>query len=164
MNTLILVRRVALLLSVLVLLGPPVRAVVREGAAPSALTLVPMADNSKGHTTHTITIIYNAAANPQWSYTISPENDAKNARVKRHDTIVWKCDGGNWTVFFKGATPLADSSGAELARVSGAAGDSAGGQVDGKVKKGDVFTYGVSLLLPGASEPVIDDPRIVIEK
>lgn len=131
--------------------------------AHAAPTLVPMAGDSKGHTTHTITIRYSAAASPQWSYTISPENDAKNARVKRHDTILWKCDGGNWTVFFKGATPLASASGEDLPRVSGAAGASAGGKVDGKVKKGDVFTYGVSLLLPGASEPVVDDPRIFIE-
>ena len=28
-----------------------------------------------------------------------------------------------------------------------------------KVKKGDVLSYGVSLILPGAGTPVVDDPR-----
>lgn len=163
MNTFILLPRVALLLAGLFLLALPGRAVAPESAATSAIPSVPMADNAKGHTTHTITITYDAAANPQWRYAISPENDAKNARVKRHDTILWKCDGGEWTVFFKGPTPLANPSGEDLARVTGAAGISAGGKVDGKVKKGEEFVYGVSVLLPGASEPVVDDPRIIIQ-
>ena len=154
-------RRVAPLLSSLVLLALPARAATPAGALA---TPTPMASDSQGHTTHTITIHYDAGANPQWSYTISPaNNDAKNARVKRHDTIVWQCENGSWKVFFKGPTPLANASGQELPEVSGAAGASAGGDVDEKVKKGDEFTYGVSVLLPGASDPVVDDPRIVIE-
>ena len=59
-----------------------------------------------GHTTHTITIHYDTTTK-QWSYTIVPAgNDAKNARVKRHDTVQWKSDDGTWTVYFKGPTPL----------------------------------------------------------
>jgi len=134
--------RIALLLSGLFLLAQTARA---------------------AHTTHTITITYDATATPQWSYAISPDNDAKNARVKRHDTILWQCGNGGWTVFFKGPTPLADGNGGMLSQVSGAAGAIAGGEVDGKVKKGEEFTYGVSVILPGASEPVVDDPRIIIE-
>jgi hypothetical protein len=151
-------RRVALLLSCLALLALSARAATPAAAAPT-----PLSSDSNGHTTHTITISY-AAATKQWSYTFYPGgSDAKNARVKRHDTIVWQCEGGSWKVFFKGPTPLTNASGQELPEVSGAAGVSAGGDVDEKVKKGEEFTYGVSVLLPGASEPVVDDPRIVIE-
>jgi hypothetical protein len=153
--------RVALLLSSLVLLALPARAGTPEHAVAGDAALAPLA--GKGHTTHTITISYDAAADPQWSYAISPANDAKKARVKRHDTIVWRCDNGSWKVFFKGPTPLANPAGQELAEVTGASGVTAGGDVDAKVKKGDEYIYGVSVLLPGASEPVIDDPRIYIE-
>src|SRR5689334_16101709 len=113
--------RVVLLLSSLVLLALSARAGTPEGALASAATLTPMANDGKGHTTHTITISYDAAANPQWSYTISPANDAKKARVKRKDTIVWRCDTGSWKVYFKGPTPLANPSGQELTEVSAAA-------------------------------------------
>ena len=154
-------RRVALLLSSLVLLALSARATAPENALAAAATLTPMAN--EGHTTHTITISYDAAADPQWSYAISPANDAKKARVKRHDTVVWRCDNGSWKIFFKGPTPLANSAGQELTEVTGATGATAGGVVDNKVKKGDEYVYGVSVLLPGASEPVIDDPRIYIE-
>src|SRR6187402_3509185 len=140
-----LLHRAALLLSSLLLLALPAHAVTPEDALSAATTLTPMASNSKGHTTHTITIRYDAAANPQWSYAISPENDAKNARVKRHDTIVWRCDNGSWKVFFKGPTPLANPAGQELTEVTGATGATAGGEVDNKVKKGDEYIYGVSV-------------------
>lgn len=171
MNTFLPFRRVALMLFSLVLLALLARAATPERALSVVETPAPMADKDrdkdkdkdKKHTTHTITISYDATANPQWSYTISPANDAKKSRVKRHDTIVWRCDSGSWKVYFKGPTPLANSSGGDLTYVGGAAGVSAGGEVAEKVKKGDEYEYGVSLLLPGASEPVIDDPRIVIE-
>ena len=155
-------RRVALLLSSLALLALSARATAPEDALATA-TPTPLASDPKGHTTHTITISYDATANPQWSYAISPANDAKKARVKRHDTIVWRCDNGSWKVFFKGPTPLANPAGQELTEVSAASGATAGGEVDNKVKKGEEYVYGVSVLLPGASEPVIDDPRIYIE-
>jgi len=155
--------RLALLVSSLVLLSLTARA-----ATPAASPSVGSEPNeqvraSQGHTVHTITISYDAEASPQWSYSISPANDAKKARVKRHDTIIWKCDVGSWKVFFKGPTPLSNQAGGTLTEVSAAAGASAGGDVDGKVKKGDEFEYGVSVLLPGATEPVVDDPRIVIQ-
>ena len=158
-----LLRRVALLLSGLVLVAQPAHATTPEDARSTAATPTPLASDSKGHTTHTITISYDATANPQWSYAITPANDAKKARVKRHDTIVWRCDNGSWKVFFKGPTPLENAAGQELTEVSGALGATAGGEVDEKVKKGDEYVYGVSVLLPGTSTPVVDDPRIYIE-
>jgi len=154
--------RVSVLFTGLLLLALPARADSLAGRS-SDLSPSPAVTNSQGHTTHTITINYNADANPQWSYTISPANDAKKARVKRNDTILWQCGSGDWKVFFKGPTPLEDASGGALAQVGAGAGVSAGGAVAPKVKKGDVFTYGVSLLLPGASAPVVDDPQIIIE-
>jgi hypothetical protein len=156
-------RRVVFLFSGLFLLASLVRADAPKPTVGAATTPTPLAGNSKGHTTHTITISYDAAATPQWSYAISPANDAKKARVKRHDTIVWRCDNGGWKIYFKGPTPLVDSTGQELAEVSGALGATAGGEVDEKVKKGDEYVYGVSVLLPGTTTPVIDDPRIYIE-
>jgi hypothetical protein len=156
-------RRLVLLSSVLGLLALFARADAPKPAVAGAGALAPLADNSKGHTTHTITISYDAAATPQWSYAISPAGDAKKARVKRHDTIVWRCDNGSWKIFFKGPTPLVDAAGQALTEVSGDLGATAGGEVSEKVKKGDEYVYGVSVLLPGASAPVVDDPRIYIE-
>jgi hypothetical protein len=157
------VRRVALLLSSLALLALSAHATTPASALPAAASLNPMASDPKGHTTHTITISYDAAATPQWSYSITPANDAKKARVKRHDTIVWRCDNGSWKIFFKGPTPLENAGGQALTEVSGAVGATAGGEVDEKVKKGEEYVYGVSVLLPGTSTPVVDDPRIYIE-
>jgi len=142
-------RRVALFLSGLVLLGLSACASAKPG--PTTKTI------------HTITIHYDAGTK-QWNYTIVPGgNDARNARVKRKDTVQWKCEDGAWTVYFKGPTPLADQYGKELPYVSGAAGATAGGEVVDKVKTGEAFSYGVSVLLPGVKDPVIDDPRIIIE-
>jgi hypothetical protein len=145
MNMFIPLRRVALLFSSLVVLA------LSACATPPPPT-------SQGHPTHKIMIHYDANATPQWSYTFADGKDAKNARVKRKDTILWQCDDGAWTVYFKGPSPFGD-----LGYVSGAAGASAGGEVTEKVKPGDVFPYGVSVLLPGTQNPVIDDPRIIIE-
>ncbi|MDI1337730.1 MAG: hypothetical protein PSU94_16225 [Lacunisphaera sp.] len=119
--------------------------------------------NAKAPTTHTITISYDVHANPQWDYTIVPANDAKKARVKKGDVIHWICSNGNWTVFFKGATPLVDGAGNPLPQVNGASGGTAGADVSKKVKKDDVFAYGVSVILPGGGAPVVDDPEIIIE-
>ena len=47
--------------------------------------------------------------------------------------------------------------------MGGAAGATAGGEVSDKVKKDDEYSYGVSLLLPGVTDPVVDDPRIFVE-
>jgi hypothetical protein len=154
MNTSILLRRVALLLSSLFVLG--------LSACASKGQPTPM----KG-TTHTIVITYHAAATPQWSYSITPaQADPGNAKVKRGDTILWRCDQGAWTVYFKGPSPLgdpADPCKTDIPYVSAAARVAAGAVVTDKVKKGDEFSYGVSVLLPGASAPVVDDPRIFIE-
>src|SRR6188472_2226988 len=136
-------RCIVLSFSTLVLLALPASAVTPETALSTPATVTPLASDPKGHTTHTITISYDATANPQWSYAISPANDAKKARVKRHDTIVWRCDNGSWKVFFKGPTPLANPAGQELTEVTGATGATAGGEVDNKVKKGEEYVYGV---------------------
>jgi len=152
MNTFISLRRLALLFPSLLVLGL------------SSCTTEPVSPHA--HTTHTITIHYDTATK-QWDYTIVPAGDAKKARVKRHDTILWKCDAGSWTVYFKGPTPLtnpADPCEGDVGYVSGAKGARAGAQVSRKVRVGDEFTYGVSVLLPGAIDPVVDDPRIFIER
>lgn len=162
MNKILSLGRASAFIAGLMLLALPARADTSAGRS-SAASLNPTATSAQGHTTHTITINYDANANPQWSYTISPANDAKKARVKHNDTIVWVCGSGDWTVFFKGATPLEDTAGGDLAKLGSGAGGRAGGAVSASVKKGDVFTYGVSLLLPGASAPVVDDPQIIIE-
>src|SRR4051812_1371357 len=97
MNTSILLRRVALLLSSLFVLG------LSACATKSPPTPTPMKP-----TTHTITITYDAATR-QWSYSITPaQADPGNAKVKRGDTILWRCDQGAWTVYFKGPSPLGD--------------------------------------------------------
>lgn len=156
MNTFISRRRVTLLLSGLILFG----------LASCASDKTPPPVSPTAHTTHTITIHYDTVTK-QWDYTIVPAGDAKKARVKRHDTILWKCDAGSWTVYFKGPTPLtnpADPCEGDVGYVSGAKGATAGAQVSRKVRVGDEFTYGVSVLLPGATEPVVDDPRIFIER
>lgn len=155
MNNFLSLQRVSVLLTGLLLLALPARANSPAAGSPGM---------SHG-TTHTITINYDAAATPQWSYTISPANDAKKARVKKHDTILWQSNSGDWTVFFKGPTPLEDAAGGPLTQFGSTnGGAAAGGVVAQKVKKGDVFTYGVSLTPPGASSPVVDDPEIIIEE
>lgn len=115
--------------------------------------------------THTITIIYVAAATPQWSYTIKPPQSKPNkAKLKRGDTLQWKSKSGDWMVFFKGSTPLEDGSGLGLASVSGASGGPpAGGIISQNAKPGDVFDYGVQLVLNNNGGTVIDDPQIIIE-
>jgi len=155
MNTFIPLHRVVLLLSSLTLLGLSACVSVKS-------------DPTKKKDTHTITITYDAKATPQWSYSIVPQQkDPKKALVKRGDTIEWRCDQGAWTIFFKGASPLTnpkDPCEGEQGYVTGAAGATVGALVTAKVKKGDEFSYGVSVVLPGATDPVVDDPRIIIEK
>jgi plastocyanin len=154
MNTSILLRRVTLLLSGLVVLG------LSACATPKPPT-------PTKQTTHKIVITYNAAATPQWSYSITPsQSDPKNARVKRGDIIQWVNADGAWTVYFKGPSPLGDPQDpckADIPYVGAAAGAPAGAEVTDKVKKGDEFSYGVSVLLPNTTVPVVDDPRIFIE-
>ena len=113
---------------------------------------------------HTITISYAAGTIPPWSYTIVPNQaDPKKAKIKRGDDLNWVSQQGAWTVFFKGTTPLVDSAGIGIASLGAAGGVSAGGTVSKKPKVGATFTYGVSLLLPGTTGPVTDDPEIIIE-
>jgi len=153
MNTSILLRRVVLLLSSLVLLG---LSACTTGTAHN--------ERSK---THTITIKYNAAAEEKWDYQINtPGNDAKKTKVKSKDTVLWECADGTLTVFFKGPTPLVDSNswfGEKLSYMKTDAGVPAGGKVSTKVKPGDEFRYGVSVVLTATGETVDDDPRIIIE-
>ena len=153
MNKSILLRRVALLFSSLVLLGLAACATQKP---PTPVT----------HRTHTITIKYDAAAK-KWDYEIVPkENNPKKARVKRNDTVEWKCAQGTWTVYFKGPTPLVDPLTREaLPFVSGVAGNVAvGGKVSPHAQIGDEFDYGVKLVVTGTTDPVYDDPRIIIEQ
>jgi hypothetical protein len=153
MNMFITLRRVALLLSGLVVLG------LSACASKKPPTPTPVS-----HTRHTITIKYDAAAHPQWDYDIyPPQSDPKNARVKRHDIVEWKCAQGSWMVYFKGPTPLVDKTGKELYYVNGVAGNVAvGGEVSSHLQK-DEYEYGVSVVLTGTGEKVNDDPRIFIE-
>lgn len=155
MNTFIPLHRVVLFVSSLALLG--LTACASSKSNPS-----------NKPDTHTITIKYDANADPHWSYSIDPyQPDAKKAKVKRGDVINWVCKEGAWTVYFKGASPLfnpKDPCQGEQGYVSGAQGATVGAEVTAKVKKGDEFVYGVSVMLPGATDPVVDDPRVIIEK
>jgi hypothetical protein len=151
MNTSILLRRVVPLLSGLVLLG-----------LSACFITTPDTERAK---TYTITIKYDAAAKEKWDYKINtPHNDAKKTRVKRKDIVQWKCDDGSLTLFFKGPTPLVKPGTVkELPYLRGAAGAIVEGEVSTKVKPGDEFRYGVSVVLTATGETVDDDPRIFIE-
>ncbi len=112
--------------------------------------------------THTITIRFTGP--DTWSYDIDPKQpDPKRARIKRNEILQWMCADGTWTVFFKDLTPLENSKGVGIARVSAGSGETAGGTVAAKPNVGDVFSYGVKLVPNGSKEPVETDPEIVIE-
>jgi hypothetical protein len=116
----------------------------------------------KKETIHTITIRFTGPET--WSYDIMPRQaNPKKARIKRKDVLQWVSPDGTWTVFFKGLTPLEDGNGIGIASVTAPSGASAGGIMAVKPKTGDVFTYGVKLVLNGSGQTVEDDPEIVIE-
>jgi len=150
MNTFIPLRRVVLLLSGMVLLG--LCACCSRTPAPTV------------ETTYKITITY-IAATGKLDYAVDkPGKKPKKLGVKRGDTVQWTCPDGEWKIYFKDRTPLVDpQTGAELPSVSGAAYATAGGEVSDKMKKGEEFEYGVSVVLTATGKKIEEDPRIFIE-
>ena len=122
------------------------------------------APGKKARTAHLITVTY-TAGNPQpWDYQVKPpQTNPRKAKFKRGDTVKWTSPSGDWKVTFYISTPIVDGNGLGLASISGKSGKRAGGFISQYTQPDDAFAYGVSLLLPGASQPVTDDPEIIID-